>query len=143
MDTLTRLDLLEWSGALVALLGALLLALNTQISRWGWLAFLASNLLMIAFAVDLQRSGMTLMHSGFLLTSVLGIYRSFIAVKRQAMPEAVARWLAEQNLAPVPAALAEQLMSSAHKAIGASPPPASARAAGAAKSPQETFHAVV
>ena len=41
----------EWTGSVMGLVGAFLLALNTQISGWGFVAFLASNLFWIAFAL--------------------------------------------------------------------------------------------
>ena len=37
---------LEWSGCILGLLGAFLLATNTEVSRYGWIAFLAANLAM-------------------------------------------------------------------------------------------------
>lgn len=40
----------EWTGSLLGLLGAFLLATNTRVSRYGRLAFLAANLAMIAWA---------------------------------------------------------------------------------------------
>lgn len=67
----------EWSGALVGLLGALLLAMNVRISRYGWLAFLAANAFMIAFALCLDLRGLLVQQIGYTATSLLGIYRAF------------------------------------------------------------------
>lgn len=68
---------LEWSGALVGILGALLLALNSDISHYGWLAFLIANLVMIVFAWRIDRYGLLVQQLGFTCTTLLGIYRAF------------------------------------------------------------------
>ena len=68
---------LEWSGALVGLLGAFLLAMNIDASRYGWLAFLAANVLMIGFAFRLDLRGLLVQQCGFTITSAIGIYRAF------------------------------------------------------------------
>ncbi len=66
----------EWSGSLLGLLGAFLLATNSSASRYGWHAFLAANLAMIGFAVGIDANGLLLQQLGFLGTSCLGLYRS-------------------------------------------------------------------
>ncbi|MDF2461802.1 MAG: hypothetical protein K0Q43_37 [Ramlibacter sp.] len=71
------LDLLEWSGSLVGLTGALLLAVNMKVSRWGWVAFLVSNVILIALMIGLQRRGLLVLQVGFLVSSLLGIWRGF------------------------------------------------------------------
>lgn len=68
--------LLEWSGCIIGLLGAFLLALNTNMSRYGWPVFLAANLVMIAFALTADLYGLLLQQIGFTITSLLGIYRA-------------------------------------------------------------------
>jgi hypothetical protein len=65
----------EWSGSLFGLLGALLLASNSRASKYGWVAFLAANCAMIAFAVAIDARGLLLQQIGFMATSLLGIYR--------------------------------------------------------------------
>lgn len=71
------MPLLEWCGAGLGLLGALLLALNTRHSGWGFVAFLASNVCWIAFALMSGTYGLLTMQVGFTLTSLLGVYRWF------------------------------------------------------------------
>ncbi len=66
----------EWSGAILGLLGALLLALNIRVSRYGWILFLAANIAMIAFALQIQARGLLLQQIGFVITSTLGLYRA-------------------------------------------------------------------
>lgn len=67
----------EWTGSIFGLLGAFLLAINSpRLSRYGWVAFLAANIAMIAFAVRIQADGLLLQQIGFTLTSVIGLYRT-------------------------------------------------------------------
>lgn len=68
---------LEWSGCCLGLFGALLLATNTRVSRYGWAAFLGSNIALILFSLAIQRDGLLLQQIGFTATSLLGLYRSF------------------------------------------------------------------
>lgn len=49
---------LEWSGSLLGLTGALLLATNSRLSRYGWLAFLIANFCMLGFAVGGRHWGL-------------------------------------------------------------------------------------
>ncbi|MEW6283016.1 MAG: hypothetical protein AB1758_30665 [Candidatus Eremiobacterota bacterium] len=65
----------EWAGALTGLLGAALLATNSDISGWGFVAFLVSNLFWIAFGLLNKTYGLLLMQAGFTLTSIVGVYR--------------------------------------------------------------------
>lgn len=86
MIELTPIQAVEWSGSLIGLAGAALLALNTRISRWGWVAFLASNVLMLVMAASLGLRGVFLMQAGFTFTSLLGIWRSFGRQPKPAAP---------------------------------------------------------
>jgi hypothetical protein len=67
---------LEWAGCCLGLLGAFLLATNTSLSKYGWLAFLAANIAMIGLALGIGRNGLLVQQLGFLATSCLGIYRT-------------------------------------------------------------------
>lgn len=67
----------EWTGSLLGLLGAFLLALNKPgLARFGWLGFILANFAMIVFAVSIHRDGLLLQQAGFLFTSLLGFWRS-------------------------------------------------------------------
>lgn len=68
---------IEWAGSITGLAGATLLAMNTKISRYGWLFFLASNGLLITFSLLGGHKGLLLMQCGFTLTSLLGIFRTW------------------------------------------------------------------
>ena len=67
---------LEWGSCVMGLLGALVLATNTRISRWGWLAFFLANLCSVGFAVGIERYGLMLQQLGFVATSLLGMART-------------------------------------------------------------------
>ena len=66
----------EWSGALLGLMGAFLLATNSRFSRYGWVAVFAANLAMIAFALRIEAAGLLIQQLGFVATSLLGMYRT-------------------------------------------------------------------
>ena len=68
---------LEWGGSQIGLVGAALLALNLPVSRYGWIAFLVANFAFIGFAKAIRAYGLLLQQAGFMLTSLLGIYRTF------------------------------------------------------------------
>lgn len=72
----------EWGGALLGLLGAFLLATHSRVSRYGWLAFLAANVAMIAFAAGISAYGLLVQQIGFTCTSLLGIHRAWIRPMR-------------------------------------------------------------
>lgn len=72
---------IEWAGSITGLVGATLLALNTKISRYGWVFFLASNGLLITFSLLGGHKGLLLMQCGFTLTSLLGLYRTWGAAR--------------------------------------------------------------
>ena len=68
---------MEWTGCFLGLTGALLLATNTRISRWGWVAFLASNVAWIGYSLSVGAHGLLLQQAGFTITSLIGVSRWF------------------------------------------------------------------
>ena len=68
----------DWTGCALGLTGAFLLASNTRVSRFGWLAFLAANFATIAFALNIDAHGLLLQQMGFMATSCLGVYRTWL-----------------------------------------------------------------
>lgn len=72
---MSSLFVLEWSGAVLGLIGAFLLALNVRASRFGWLFYLGSNLCWLAFGFATQAFGLVVMSVGFTITTFIGIYR--------------------------------------------------------------------
>ena len=74
------IDFLEWAGSLSGLAGAFLLATHSRVSRYGWLTFLASNFVMVCFALSIHRYGLLVQQLGFMGTTFLGIYRAGFAL---------------------------------------------------------------
>lgn len=72
------LKVVEWAGAVLGLLGSLLLALNIPISGYGFVAFFASNMCWFVFGVRNRAWGLVTMQLGFAATSLVGIYNWFI-----------------------------------------------------------------
>ena len=68
-------DRLGWIGSLLGLFGAALLALNVQISGYGWVAFLASNMAWITYGIRTKTNSLLVMQLGFTFTSFVGLYR--------------------------------------------------------------------
>ncbi len=69
------LEILQWSGCVFGLSGALLQALNLKISVYGFVLFLLSNFAWIAAGYVSQVGSLSVMNIGFTVTSVIGIYR--------------------------------------------------------------------
>ncbi|MCA3184497.1 MULTISPECIES: nicotinamide mononucleotide transporter [unclassified Cupriavidus] len=66
---------LEWSGCALAMSGSFLVALHNRASRWGWIAYLCSNLVWSAFALVTGTYGLFVQQLGFTATSLYGLYR--------------------------------------------------------------------
>ena len=65
-------------GCLTGLLGAFVLALNLPFSGWGWVLFLVSNMLWIAYGVITRAKGIIFMQVGFACTSTLGVFNALV-----------------------------------------------------------------
>ena len=82
MIELTTLDTLQWAGCATGVAGALLLALNTKHSGWGFVLFLVSNGFWTAYGIQTGAPGLVATQVIFTATSLLGIYR-WLVVARQ------------------------------------------------------------
>lgn len=82
MIGMAALDALQWAGCASGVAGALLLALNTRHSGWGFVLFLISNGFWTAFGIQTNAPGLVTTQIIFTGTSVLGIYR-WLVVARQ------------------------------------------------------------
>ena len=71
---MSAVDLVGWFGAVTALLGTGLLCVNRSFSGWGFVAYLASNLAWIGFALHVQAWHILVQQVGFTATSLIGIY---------------------------------------------------------------------
>lgn len=65
-------------GAYTGIPGALLLALSTGYSRYGWFLFLASNVAWIIFALRKRFTKLLYQQFAFIATTLLGIWNTFI-----------------------------------------------------------------
>ena len=65
----------EWLGSLSGLLGAFLLATNTGVSGYGFVAFLVSNACWLVVGARRAMWGLLWMQLGFTATTALGLYR--------------------------------------------------------------------
>lgn len=68
---------IEWLGCLTGLCGSILLAIHNDLSKWGFAAFLVSNLLWIFFGISKKLYPLVVMQLGFTITSVIGISQWF------------------------------------------------------------------
>lgn len=71
-------DHAESLGAFFGITGSLLLALGVPISRYGWLAFLMSNLAWIIFALLFRFRKLLVQSLFFTVTTLVGILNSFV-----------------------------------------------------------------
>lgn len=69
-------EIFEWAGTALGLIGAALLAVNCRYSRLGWVCFLASNVCLLGMAFLIDRQGLQVLQLGFMCTSLLGIWRA-------------------------------------------------------------------
>ena len=65
----------EWTGCTLGVLGAFLVATNSRVSAWGFVAFLLSNVAWIVFAVVESKTGLLIQQVFFTATSLLGLWQ--------------------------------------------------------------------
>lgn len=82
-------DLLQYLGSATGIIGALLLALNIESSRFGYVAYLVSNVAWLAFGWLFSVQGLVIMQSVFLVTTIIGLRNWFGDGRgsRQVLPE--------------------------------------------------------
>jgi len=67
-------SMVGWAASITALIGAALIAMRSpRLSKWGFVAFLASNLLWIGWGIHCGAWELVCQNVGFLFTSVAGI----------------------------------------------------------------------
>ena len=67
----------EWSGAITGLAGSALLAWKGPRAKYGFVAYLISNLCLILFGVQTHAWGIVTMQLGFTMTTVVGLRKWF------------------------------------------------------------------
>jgi hypothetical protein len=75
---------LEWFGCVLGIVGAALLALNNRWSGYGFVLFLVSNVVWIAFGVLTGANGLVTMQIAFSGTSLMGIWQWLIKPRLEA-----------------------------------------------------------
>lgn len=68
------LDVLQWSGCAFGVAGSFLLARKNQHSKYGWVSYVISNALWIAYGIETRAWGLVTQQVAFTYTSALGIY---------------------------------------------------------------------
>jgi len=80
---MTLVEVFEWAGSILGLAGSYTLAFNIRISRYGWFVFLAANIAQGLFGFYGHHYGVLLQAIGFTGSSLMGVYRAFVAPPRQ------------------------------------------------------------
>jgi len=75
MSPLSTSRFLEWTGSILAVSAAILLALNIEISAWAYVGYLFSSLLLTAWGLRQKAYGIAWQNSVFIVINLLGIYR--------------------------------------------------------------------
>jgi drug/metabolite transporter (DMT)-like permease len=65
----------KWTGTLAGIAGAILVALNLEVSGYGFLLFLASSLLWCAAGIAQRDDSLILLQATFVVINIIGIYR--------------------------------------------------------------------
>lgn len=73
---------IAWGGAVFGILGALLVALQVRASGFGFMAYAASNICWIAFALETGNKPIFIMNFIFIALAMLGFYRWCESEKR-------------------------------------------------------------
>ena len=73
--TLNTNILLEWSGSLLAVSAAILLALNISISPWAYVGYFFSSILLTIWGVRSKAYGIASQNAVFMGINILGMYR--------------------------------------------------------------------
>jgi uncharacterized membrane protein len=72
------LKIMEWSGAMIAVIGAVMLALNVSISAWAFVLYFISSLILTFWGWYSGAYAIALQNMIFIGINALGIYRWLI-----------------------------------------------------------------
>ncbi len=73
------MTVLKWLGTVLAIIGALAIALNLPYSGWGFVAFLISSISWSIAGFMMREPSLVVLQGTFIIINVLGIYRWLIA----------------------------------------------------------------
>jgi len=79
VTTTPILQVLDWCGSALGLIGAYMLAFRFRGSRYGWFAFFAANGFYVAMASSIGVPGLLVQQLGYSVSSAIGIYRHFLS----------------------------------------------------------------
>lgn len=68
-------QVMEWAATVTGVIGAIIVASNTSMSKYGWIAFLTSSLTCSIFAYMSELWGLLTLQLVFILTNLLGLWR--------------------------------------------------------------------
>jgi len=77
IQSTSKIDLIEWAGSLLAIIGALLIAANVHLEVLAFSIYLVSNLLLIIFSWQKKHYGILIMTVVFVIINFVGIIRWF------------------------------------------------------------------
>lgn len=70
--------ILEWSGSVLAVSGAVLLAINISISPWAFVVYLLSSIILFIWGLRQKAYGIATQNMVFTVINMIGIYRWLI-----------------------------------------------------------------
>ncbi len=76
--TLDVLKLHRWTGTLLAIVAALMVASNTEISKYGYPIFMLSSFFWSYVAIQLKDQALLLLQIVFICVDAFGIYNWFV-----------------------------------------------------------------
>lgn len=88
------IDIYECFGSISGVAGAWLLALKFRYSKFGWIAYLISNLFLIGFDIAMGRHWLIFKDSAFTLSSLVGIWNYVICDRFPSLPAFSLNWVA-------------------------------------------------
>jgi len=70
--------ILEWGGSMLAVSGAVLLAINISISPWAFVLYLISSVILFVWGMRKKAYGIATQNMVFTVINMVGIYRWLI-----------------------------------------------------------------
>ncbi len=68
------LSFFEWSGCLLGILGAVLVAVKSPHARWAWVLWLVSNASWTVYGLATRNYALALQQGAFMITSTIGVW---------------------------------------------------------------------
>lgn len=93
------LGVFEWSGCLLGILGAVLVAVKSPHARWAWVFWLVSNASWTVYGLATENYALALQQGAFMITSAVGLWHWLLQPALQRAAAAPADALSEAPLA--------------------------------------------